>query len=145
MFWSSLRLLGQNCEKHRKEVMQIKTNRQSGFSLLGITFAVVIVGLLAAIVISNFVVARERAQLNSIVTNLRITEGAKEQWRIDHKKATGDTPSPHDLGQYCKDGAYPPATVVGEIYNINAIGITATAKIPVRLRKYSAGSVVTIP
>ena len=34
--------------------------------------------------------ARENAQLNSIFNNLRILEGAKDQWALENKKGTGD-------------------------------------------------------
>src|SRR2546425_8620416 len=72
--------------------MQIKTNRKAGFTLVEIMIVVAIIGLLAAIAIPNFVKARETAQLNSIVNNLRIIEGAKDQWALEQKKGTGDVP-----------------------------------------------------
>ena len=70
--------------------MQIKTNKTSGFTLVEIMIVVAIIGLLAAIAIPNFVKARENAQLNSIFNNLRILEGAKDQWALENKKGTGD-------------------------------------------------------
>ncbi len=72
--------------------MQIKTNRKAGFTLVEIMIVVAIIGLLAAIAIPNFVKARETAQLNSIVNNLRIIEGAKDQWALELKKGTDPAP-----------------------------------------------------
>jgi len=68
--------------------MQIKTNGKTGFTLVEIMIVVAIIGLLAAIAIPNFVRARESAQLNSIANNLRILEGAKEQYALENKLPT---------------------------------------------------------
>ena len=125
--------------------MQIKTNRNSGFTLVEIMIVVAIIGLLAAIAIPNFVKARETAQLNSIVNNLRITEGAKDQWALENKKGTGDVPANTDLAPYMKNSTYPPSLIVGETYNILAVGTSSTAKTPVKLGTYAKDSNVTIP
>ena len=125
--------------------MQIKTNRNSGFTLVEIMIVVAIIGLLAAIAIPNFVKARETAQLNSIVNNLRITEGAKDQWALENKKGTGDTPVNTDLAPYMKNNTFPPSLIVGETYNILAVGTSSTAKTPVKLGTYAVNSNVTIP
>jgi prepilin-type N-terminal cleavage/methylation domain-containing protein len=125
--------------------MQIKTNRNSGFTLVEIMIVVAIIGLLAAIAIPNFVKARETAQLNSIVNNLRITEGAKDQWALENKKGTGDVPVNTDLAPYMKNSTYPPSLIVGETYNILAVGTSSTAKTPVKLGTYAVNSNVTIP
>ena len=74
--------------------MQIKTNSKSGFTLVEIMIVVAIIGLLAAIAIPNFVKARENAQLNSIFNNLRIIEGAKDQWALENKKGTAASALP---------------------------------------------------
>ena len=124
--------------------MQIKTNRKAGFTLVEIMIVVAIIGLLAAIAIPNFVKARETAQLNSIVNNLRIIEGAKDQWALEQKKGTGDTPVATDIAPYLKNNTMP-SKVVGETYNINVVGTGATATTPVKLGTYAVGANVVIP
>jgi len=106
--------------------MQIKMNRKSGFTLVEIMIVVAIIGLLAAIAIPNFVRARESAQLNSIANNLRILEGAKEQWALENKKATTDTVALINLTDYLKNNTV--ALVVQEAYGFNTVAdlITAT-------------------
>jgi prepilin-type N-terminal cleavage/methylation domain-containing protein len=105
--------------------MQIKTNGKSGFTLVEIMIVVAIIGLLAAIAIPNFVRARESAQLNSIANNLRILEGAKEQWALEQKKATTDNVSTSDLTGYLKNNTLIP--VVAEAYTANTVSDLITA------------------
>ena len=124
--------------------MQIKTNKTSGFTLVEIMIVVAIIGLLAAIAIPNFVKARENAQLNSIFNNLRIIEGAKDQWALENKKGTGDTVT--DIGtisDYLKGATVKP--VVNETYATTTVGANSTATLPgtVRLGTFSAGAVIT--
>ena len=124
--------------------MQIKTSRKSGFTLVEIMIVVAIIGLLAAIAIPNFVRARETAQLNSIINNLRILEGGKDQWALENKKGTGDVPVATDISPYLK-GNVMPNLIVGETYNILAVGTPANATTPVRLGPINAGGTVTLP
>lgn len=125
--------------------MQIKTNDQRGFTLVEIMIVCAIIGLLASVVMPSFIKARENSQLTSIVNNLRITEGAKDQWALENKQGTGATPVATDIAPYMKNSTFPPANVVGETYNINAVGTVADAKTPVKLGTYAANSTVTIP
>ena len=125
--------------------MQIKTNRKSGFTLVEIMIVVAIIGLLAAIAIPNFVKAREQAQLNSIVNNLRITEGAKDQWALENKQGTGSSPVATDIAPYMKNNNFPPTLIVGETYNINAVGVSATAGVTVKLGTYANPGTITLP
>jgi len=106
---------------------------------------VAIIGLLAAIAIPNFVRAREMAQLNAIINNLRIIEGAKDQWALENKKGTGNLPPDTDLATYMKKNAYPPTSVVGETYAMNVVGTPATAQTPVKLGTYAANATVSLP
>ena len=106
--------------------MQIKTSRKSGFTLVEIMIVVAIIGLLAAIAIPNFVRARESAQLNSIANNLRILEGAKEQWALENKKSTTDTVTTTDLTTYLKNNSMP-QPVVQETYVVGTVSQLVTA------------------
>jgi len=118
--------------------MQIKTNKTAGFTLVEIMIVVAIIGLLAAIAIPNFVKARENAQLNSIFNNLRIVEGAKDQWALENKKGTGDATTMVLISDYLKGGTV--KSVVGETYTTDQVGSPANAKTPVKLGTYAANA-----
>ena len=126
--------------------MQIRTNKKAAFTLVEIMIVVAIIGLLAAIAIPNFVKARENAQLNSILNNLRIIEGAKDQWALEAKKGTGDsadwTTATTGIGGYLKGATV--KLVVGETYLYPfVVGTNTTAKIPVKLGTYAVNDIVT--
>ena len=122
--------------------MQIKTNKTAGFTLVEIMIVVAIIGLLAAIAIPNFVKARETAQLNSIFNNLRIIEGAKDQWALESKNGTGAATSLVIISDYLKGGTVKP--VVGEVYATTTIGAASSAALPaaVKLGTYTAGATI---
>ena len=83
-------------------------------------------GLLAAIAVPNFVKARETAQKNACINNLRQLDGAKEQWAIEHSKKVGARPSGQDL--YGPNGymKHQPVCPAGGTYTINPIGTNPT-------------------
>jgi prepilin-type N-terminal cleavage/methylation domain-containing protein len=85
--------------------MQIKTSRKSGFTLVEIMIVVAIIGLLAAIAIPNFVKARQTSQCNACITNLRLIDGAKQQWALEARQAANATPVATDIQPYLGRGA----------------------------------------
>ena len=99
-----------------------------------------VVGLLAAIAIPNFVKARETAQYNAILNNLRMIEGAKDQWALENKKSPGDPVTEHNLSASLRGGKINP--VAGETYRLNPVGTPATATLSQKLMNHPAGSVI---
>ena len=87
--------------------MKINTSRKAGFTLVEIMIVVAIIGLLAAIAIPNFVRARNSAQRNSCINNLRQLDGAKQQWALENKQTDSSVPTATDVQAYLKNNLYP--------------------------------------
>src|SRR5712671_5938717 len=72
--------------------MKIRSTSPKGaFTLVEIMIVVAIIGLLASIAIPNFVKARNTAQTQACITNLRQIEGAINAWALENKKQDNDT------------------------------------------------------
>ena len=76
-----------------------------GFTLVEIMFVVAIIGLLAAIGLPNYIRARKRAQASRILNDLRIIDGAIDQYAIENKKMTGAGALWSDVQTYLKTGS----------------------------------------
>jgi len=116
----------------------MKTNKNKlGFTLIAIMIVVAIIGLLAAIAIPNFVRARTQAQQNACINNLRQIDGAKQQWALENKKNSTDSPSATNLQPYMgrgSAGALPscPSDTSSNFtnsYNINTIAVSPSCLI----------------
>ncbi|MGV3723999.1 MAG: type IV pilin protein, partial [Actinomycetota bacterium] len=70
---------------------------RKGFTLVEIMIVVLIIGILLAIAVPNFIRARESSRAKSCVSNLKQIDSAKEQWAMDNKKTSADTPADTDL------------------------------------------------
>jgi prepilin-type N-terminal cleavage/methylation domain-containing protein len=85
--------------------MQTRINTLAAFTLVEIMIVVAIIGMLAAIAIPNFVIARTKSQATTCINNIRILQGAKDMWALEAKKSSTDTPAEADLQPYIGHGA----------------------------------------
>ena len=96
-------------------------NKKYGFTLVEIMIVVLIIGLLAAIAVPNFVKARKSTQTKACVDNMRQIEGAIEQSLME-----GTTPA--DVAALCGADKYIkkepkcPTNPNGDSYTIDPTG-----------------------
>ena len=70
---------------------------RSGFTLVEIMIVVMIIGVLLAIAVPNFIKSREGANARACQHNLKQILGAKERWAMENNKSATDTPDWSDL------------------------------------------------
>ena len=111
---------------------QTKTIRKAGFTLVEIMIVVAIIGLLAAIAIPNFVKARQTAQANACINNLRIIDAAKQQWGLERGQASDASPTATGTGTDSilpyigRSGSVMPAEPLGGSYTIGNLTTVPT-------------------
>ncbi|MCE2765535.1 MAG: prepilin-type N-terminal cleavage/methylation domain-containing protein [Fimbriimonadaceae bacterium] len=103
--------------------------RNRAFTLVEIMIVVLIIGILMAIAVPNFVKARESSRKNTCIANLKQVDSAKEQWAMDQRKNAGDACAMTDL---VGTAAYLKATPVcpsGGTYTVATVGTNPTCSI----------------
>jgi type II secretion system protein G len=99
----------------------LRLKGKGGFTLVEIMIVVAIIGLLSAIAIPNFLTARQTAQANACVANLRQIEGAKVLYHLD----TGEYPA--DLAALSTDYLRTePKCPSGASYNVGTGSVAAS-------------------
>lgn len=94
---------------------------QKGFTLIEIMIVVLIIGILLAIAVPNFMQARKSSREKACVANLKQIDAAKEQWAMEKGKKDGDALVDAEVLAYIKGGAYPVCPSGGAITN-GAVG-----------------------
>jgi prepilin-type N-terminal cleavage/methylation domain-containing protein len=79
-----------------------KQTKLAGFTLVEIMIVVAIIALLAAIAVPGFLRARKRSQASKILNDLRLIDGAVDQYAIETARKTGDVVSVVDWTNYLK-------------------------------------------
>lgn len=101
-----------------------KHSRNRGFTLVEIMIVVLIIGILMAIAVPNFINARESSRRSSCVANLKQLDSGKEQWAMDSRAAAGASVAMTDLTPtYIKSE---PACPSGGTYTVGNIGANPT-------------------
>lgn len=97
----------------------IRNRKKRGFTLVEIMIVVLIIGILLAIAVPNFISARQASRVKTVVSNLKQIESAKEQWAMETGQPSDSTPATDDLvPRYVK--AWPTGPVTGD-YEANAV------------------------
>ena len=102
---------GREVRRSRLDYELIKTNaimfkklqtKHAGFTLVEIMIVVAIIALLAAIAVPGFLRARKRSQASKILNDLRLIDGAVDQYAIETGRKTGDAVGVADWTNYLK-------------------------------------------
>ena len=100
--------------------------KKSGFTLVEIMIVVLIIGILLAIAIPNFMKARETSRTNACVSNMKQIDAATQQWAMDQKKTGADTPVAADLAGGALYLRAMPTCPSGGVYTIGSVDGTTT-------------------
>jgi prepilin-type N-terminal cleavage/methylation domain-containing protein len=84
--------------------MKTLNTKQRGFTLVEIMIVVAIIALLASIAVPGFLRARKRSQASRIINDLRLIDGAVDQYAIETNKVSGATVNTTDWTAYMKKG-----------------------------------------
>ncbi len=109
-----------------------RTRKTKGFTLVEIMIVVLIIGILLAIAVPNFLKARETSRTKTCVANMRQIEGAKEQWAMEMNMGATSTPVAGDLAPAYIKGSLPgcpsgaAAYVIANMSNNPTCGNVAT-------------------
>ncbi len=82
--------------------------------------AAVPVGLISAVAVPNFIKARQAAQKNACINNLRQIDGAAQTWALENKKPENAVPTRADLLPYFKNHQFPVCPGGGQ-YTLNRV------------------------
>ena len=99
--------------------------KSKGFTLVEIMIVVLIIGILLAIAVPNFIQARNTSRTRTCIANLRQIEAAKEQWAMETNQASTATPAQGNLmPTYMK--AWPTCPAGGGGYTIARVDANPT-------------------
>lgn len=105
-----------------------RNKKSAGFTLVEIMIVVLIIGILLAIAIPNFVQARERSRSKACIANLKQIDSAKQQYLMDQNLST--MPATVDLTT--TGGLVPtyirttPTCPAGGTYTVNGATVSPT-------------------
>jgi prepilin-type N-terminal cleavage/methylation domain-containing protein len=110
---------------------RIKSRRQKGFTLIELLIVVAIIGIIAALLIPNFLDALQKAKQKRTVADMRNTGTAMFSWLTDQvgAAAAGQAATQVDLSQYSSQTAATVSSALVPQY-LQALAITDGWKHP---------------
>jgi prepilin-type N-terminal cleavage/methylation domain-containing protein len=106
-----------------------RSRKSRAFTLVEIMIVVLLIGILMAIAVPNFLRAREDSRKSTCIANLRQIDSAKDQWAMDKKKVEDDLVEWSDLtgpSGYLSGPATGPVCPSDGIYALNAVDTDPT-------------------
>ena len=102
-----------------------RIRRSKGFTLVEIMIVVLIIGILMAIAVPNFIKARTNSRVQTAISNLKQIESAKEQFAMENGLVSGGTVNDATdlVPKYMK--AWPTGPITGT-YASSAVGSNPT-------------------
>ena len=101
-----------------------RIRKSRGFTLVEIMIVVLIIGILMAIAVPNFIKARQGSRQKTVVANLKQIDSAKEQWAMETGQVGGAACTQANLEPtYMK--AWPTGPVTGT-YDATTVGADST-------------------
>jgi hypothetical protein len=97
---------------------------------ISIGLSLILIPMMVAIALPNFVRARQTAQQNICVKNLRMIDVAKQSWALENRKTLEDEPAPSALAPYLRRDFSLLRCPAGGSYSIHKVGQLPTCTVP---------------
>lgn len=101
--------------------------KKRAFTLLEVMIVILIIGLLLAIAIPQMMTSRERSQLKTCQSNMRVFDLAKAMWAMEESVPQNSPATLADIAPYLKSIPTCPA---GGTYDLGTIGTRTQCSIP---------------
>lgn len=79
--------------------------RRGAFTLVEIMIVIAIIALIASLAVPGFLRSRKRTQAGRVINDLRLLDGALNQYTIENSRRAGSTATFTDLRGFLKKGA----------------------------------------
>lgn len=103
----------------------MQRQKSRAFTLVEIMIVIMIIAVLIAMAVPNFIRARETSRRKTCIGNMKQIDSAKELWAMDNRAEAGDPVLMGDIagpGKYMKGPATGPSCPAGGVYTVNPIG-----------------------